>query len=45
MHHSLSTTAQLTLNTTFNATEILEYRKKLKENKDKLGIQNITLMI
>ncbi len=43
MHHSLSTTAQLTLNTTFDATEILEYRKKLKENKDKLGIQNITI--
>ncbi len=43
MHHSLSTTAQLTLNTTFNATEILEDRKKLKENKDKLGIQNITI--
>ncbi|NSW89662.1 MAG: 2-oxo acid dehydrogenase subunit E2 [Firmicutes bacterium] len=43
MHHSLSSTAQLTLNTTFDATEILEYRKKLKENKEKLGLRNITI--
>ncbi|MCX7711500.1 MAG: 2-oxo acid dehydrogenase subunit E2 [Clostridia bacterium] len=43
MHNSLSTTAQLTLNTSFDATEIMEFRKKLKENKDKLGLENITL--
>jgi len=43
MHQSLATTAQLTLNTTFDATEILEYRKKLKEAKDRLGLENITI--
>jgi len=43
MHNSLSTTAQLTLHTTFDATEILEYRNRVKENKDKLGLQNITI--
>lgn len=43
MHHSLSSTAQLTLNTSFDATEILAYRKKLKDGKDKLGLENITL--
>lgn len=43
MHQSLSSTAQLTLNTSFDATEILAYRKKLKENKDMLGLENITI--
>ncbi len=43
MHQSLSTTAQLTLNTSFDATEILNYRKKLKANKEQLGLGNITL--
>ena len=43
MHNSLSTTAQLTLNTSFDATEIMAYRKKLKENAEKLGLGNITL--
>lgn len=43
MHHSLSTAAQLTLNTSFDATEILEFRKKLKQSKDKLGVSNITI--
>ena len=43
MHHSLSSTAQLTLNASFDATEILGFRKKIKENKDKLGLQNITI--
>lgn len=43
MHNSLSTTAQLTLNTTFDATEITEYRAKLKANAEKLGLGNITL--
>lgn len=43
MHQSLSTTAQLTLNTTFDASEILDYRRRLKENREKLGIQNITI--
>jgi len=43
MFNSLSTTAQLTLNSSFDATDILEYRKRLKENKDKLGLANITI--
>ncbi|MBR5235818.1 MAG: 2-oxo acid dehydrogenase subunit E2 [Clostridia bacterium] len=43
MHNSLSTTAQLTLNTSFDATEIMAYRKKLKANSEKLGLGNITL--
>jgi len=43
MHQSLSSTAQLTLNSSFDATEIMNYRKKIKDNKDKLGLQNITL--
>ena len=43
MHQSLATTAQLTLNTTFDATELLAYRKKLKEAKDRMGLENITI--
>lgn len=43
MQQSLATTAQLTLNTTFDATDILNYRKKIKANKDKLGLENITI--
>lgn len=43
MHHSISSTAQLTLNTSFDATDILGYRKKLKDSKENLGIENITL--
>lgn len=43
MHQSLSTTAQLTLNASFDASDILAYRKKLKESKDELGLENITL--
>ena len=43
MHQSLATTAQLTLNASFDATEVMNYRKKIKENKDKLGLKNITL--
>lgn len=43
MHNSLSTTAQLTLNTSFDATEIMAYRAKLKANAEKLGLGNITL--
>ncbi len=43
MHQSLSTMAQLTLNCTFDATDILEFRKKLKANKERLGLENITI--
>lgn len=43
MHNSLATTAQLTLNSSFDATEIMEYRKKLKAGKDSLELENITI--
>ncbi len=43
MHQSLSTTAQLTLNATFDATDLLAFRKKLKADKDRLGLENITI--
>ncbi|PKM51653.1 MAG: 2-oxo acid dehydrogenase subunit E2 [Firmicutes bacterium HGW-Firmicutes-7] len=38
MHTSLSTTAQLTLNTSFDATELMEIRKKLKKEKFEFNI-------
>ncbi|NLV37538.1 MAG: 2-oxo acid dehydrogenase subunit E2 [Clostridiaceae bacterium] len=43
MYQSLSTMAQLTLNSTFDATDILEFRKKHKANKERLGLENITI--
>lgn len=43
MHESLSNMAQLTNNTSFNASELLEYRKKLKENGKDLGLGDITI--
>jgi len=43
MHQSLSTTAQLTLNSSFDATDILAFRKRLKSAGTSLGIENITL--
>ena len=43
MHHSLSSTAQLTLNSSFDATDILAFRKKLKSTGNSLGIENITI--
>ena len=43
MHASLSSMAQLTLNTSFDATKLLAYRASLKENAEKLGLCNITL--
>ena len=43
MHQSLSTMAQLTLNASFDATDILNYRKKLKSEQDKPDFVNITL--
>lgn len=43
MTKSLSEMAQLTLNTSFDATEIIAFRAKVKANKDTLGFSNITL--
>lgn len=43
MHASLSTMAQLTLNASFDATNILEFRKQLKDVREKMGIANITI--
>ena len=43
MHNSLSTMAQLTLNTSFDATDVLSYREKVKAGMDKTGVGNITL--
>jgi len=43
MHASLSEMAQLTLDASFDATEIMAYRSKVKANMEKLGLANITL--
>ncbi|MHB1485795.1 MAG: dihydrolipoamide acetyltransferase family protein [Saccharofermentanales bacterium] len=43
MMHSLSTSAQLTLNTSFDATSIMAFRKKMKEKNENLNFENITL--
>ena len=43
MVSSLSTAAQLTHTTSFDATEIMAFRKKVKANGEKLGLANITL--
>ncbi len=43
MHASLSEMAQLTLNSSFDAAEIMAYRAKVKNNMEKLGLANITL--
>ncbi|HAA25324.1 MAG TPA: 2-oxo acid dehydrogenase subunit E2 [Ruminiclostridium sp.] len=43
MHESLSGMAQLTLNTSFDATDILNLRRQLKANGEKMGLSNITL--
>jgi len=43
MHQSLANTAQLTLNTSFDATDILDFRAKLKNKGQSLGIDRITL--
>lgn len=43
MFSSLSSTAQLTLNCSFDATEILDYRQKIKANQKTAGAVNITL--
>jgi pyruvate dehydrogenase E2 component (dihydrolipoamide acetyltransferase) len=43
MHASLSNMAQLTLNASFDATSIMNFRKSVKNMKDTLGLPNITL--
>jgi len=43
MHHSITSTAQLTLNASFDATDLLDYIKKIKRSKDLLNIESITL--
>lgn len=43
MHDSLANSAQLTLNTSFDATSIQKYRAGVKANAEAMGLQNITL--
>lgn len=43
MHESLLNTAQITINTSFDATAMLAYRKLLKAQQEKLGLENITI--
>ncbi len=43
MHESLTQMAQLTLNASFDATEIIRFRQELKGNAEKMGLSNITL--
>ncbi len=43
MVSSLTTAAQLTHTTSFDATEIMAFRKKLKSGAETLGLNNITL--
>ena len=43
MVNSLSTAAQLTHTITFDATEIMAFRKKVKNGAEALGLNNITL--
>lgn len=43
MHESLSTMAQLTLNASFDATQIMEFRKAVKASGEGLGMANITI--
>jgi pyruvate dehydrogenase E2 component (dihydrolipoamide acetyltransferase) len=43
MYTSLSSTAQLTLHVSFDASDILAFRERIKENGDKLGLEDITL--
>lgn len=43
MHASLSNMAQLTLNSSFDATKLMALRASLKAGAEKMGIANITL--
>lgn len=43
MHRSLADSAQLTISMSFDATAILEYRKKVKADGERQGVANISL--
>jgi len=43
MHESLATTAQLTMNMSFDATGIMAYRANVKAKGEALGLPNITI--
>jgi len=43
MHDSLATTAQLTLNSSADATALMALRKKFKNSDESLGLQKITI--
>ncbi len=43
MHASLANMAQLTLNSSFDATAVNAYRASVKANAEKLGLENLTL--
>ncbi len=43
MRESLSSTAQITMNMSFDATALLAYRAKVKAHGEELGLPNITL--
>ncbi len=43
MMSSMSSMCQLTYNSTFDATCIMNFRKRLKESAERLGLENITL--
>ncbi len=43
MHSSLSEMAQLTLNSSFDATSLLAYRKLLKEKGESMGLGKVTI--
>jgi pyruvate dehydrogenase E2 component (dihydrolipoamide acetyltransferase) len=43
MMNSISSTCQLTLNSSFDATDVMEFRKKIKDSKERLNLENITL--
>ncbi len=43
MHQSLSEMAQLTLNSSFNAKSLMDYRAKLKAGAEALGLGKITI--
>lgn len=43
MHQSLMSTAQLTMSSSFDATAILELRKRIKAQGSDMGLSNVTL--